>query len=248
MNATRLFAIGCDHVLYAPECLSDKKLMEAFHSVIRDYQLPDSILNWGNFYIRQQKFDHLYNFIFKTATKYHLSYQEITEHLSARTDYSAIRPNPALLEALHTLGEKNEICIYTNQTEHHVNAVFQRLFGQDVAHCKGIALCHIGTLQSGNNLCAKYTPKSLWLLSKTFGVSFEDIYFLDDFNPTSAIKPSVGKMYQTTHYQLPALLKIFANDSASQQANLIQRHTPSPFDRQLFLSAKISERLLNTRA
>lgn len=247
MSANRLFAIGCDNVLYAQKSISAENWAQAFLSVGKNYQFPVSVLKRGIFYIRQRKFNHLYNLTLNTSHKYHLPYQEITEKFAGAIDYSSIQPNQPLLKALEMLAQKNEICIYTHQTEPYVNAVFQRLFGKDVAHCTGISLFHIGTLQSGNEFCSKYTPKSLWLLSKTFATAFEEIHFLDDFNNLNTVKPPVGKTYRITYRHLPDLLNFFANDEISCRAKCIRRHTPSPFDRRPFLSAKISEKLLYIR-
>jgi len=243
----RLFLIDCDGVLYPKENITKQDFLNAVNHVFAEYGVSKNVLEKCSKAAYAKKYRSLYNYVFTVAQACNIPYDEITRKIVAATDYSRVQPNPKLLEALKCLREKNHICICTNNTNYHVDAVFRKLFCEQTPDQLGMTVFHIGTLQRRDVLCPKYARESFWLLEKTFAIDIKEMYLLDDTPEIIRAFPGKGVLI-TPERDLTQVATFFSRDKVSANAPKIQRCEVTPFDRQKIIKSTISDRLCHYRS
>ncbi len=243
----RLFLIDCDGVLYPKENITKQDFLNAINHVFSEYGISKNVLKECSIAANAKKYRSLYNYVFTVAQACNISYDEMTRKIVNATDYSHIQPNPKLLDALTRLQEKNHLCIYTNNTNYHVDAVFRKLFCEQTPGELGMTVFHIGTLRRGEVLCPKYACESFWLLEKAFVMDIKEMYLLDD--TPEIIRAFPGKQVLITpERSLEQVAHFFSRDKVSIDAPKIQRFEATLFDRKKAIKSTFSDMLCYYRS
>ena len=242
MGTHRLFIVDCEGVLYPKENISRQEFLDAINQVFMSYGITKKILTRCLQLTAQKKYQGIYNYVYTVAQECGLSYKEITRRIAEATNYNKIQPNPEIAAALIRLREKNNICIYTDSTNYHVEAVFKKLFNGQTPEQLDIPVFHIGTLQRQDVLYPKCSKESTWLLEKVFTTPFQNMYLLDDSPANIRTFPGNGVLI-TPEQNLIRVATQFAEDKISEQSCQIQRYERTPFDRPKELSLPVFQNL-----
>ena len=175
--------LDCDGVLYPLEELSTKEIVETMKQVYRnDVGLaPDEQRAISEKTIKENHLG-MFNYIMEICRYKNYDFDEFCEHMVEKINYDSIKPNPVLWNTLQNMSDRYNIGVLTNNCRAHLDKVFQRVFGKDIALVEksGIKAYDIKFMEHGGYFRPKQDEIGLVMFLKKQGFKREETILFDD--------------------------------------------------------------------
>lgn len=195
MQEVQAIFVDCDGVLYDVDLLTYEEIVAAGR------QAGTALgLRWDDFDkihtdLKERHYHGFYNTVLKLCQTQGVSFSALAKKMVGFLDYSRIKPDKELLPLLQKVALDRKLYIFTNNTQAHLEKVFNQLFNCSVQDSGLAAITAESTLENGY-FYPKRMDGVLTKWCKKIGVLPQNTLMLDDTNTVIKAAQKEGLQYR----------------------------------------------------
>ena len=182
-NQIKNLVLDCDGVLYPLNELNTKQIVEAMKYVYRfDVGLMPEEQKFVSAKTLTEKHLGMFNYIKEICNYKNYDFNTFCQSIVNKTDYSKILKNKPLWHTLQSLKNQYNICIFTNNSRQHLDAVVQKVFNKTLEEVEqtGIKAYDIRATEYEGYFYPKQHEKGFSLFLKNLNFKPEETLLFDD--------------------------------------------------------------------
>ena len=182
-SSIKNIVLDCDGVLYPLSELSTREIVAAMKYVYRfEVGLKPEEQKYVSEKTSVEGHQGMFNYIKEICRYKNYDFDAFCQSVVDNIDYSKIRENKPLWNALQSLNNKYSISIFTNNSRPHLNAVLQRVFNKTLEEVEqtGIKTYDIKATEYEGYFYPKQHEKGFNLFLEKLGLKTEETLLFDD--------------------------------------------------------------------
>ena len=175
--------LDCDGVLYPLSELPTREIVEAMKYIYRnDVGLKPEEQKFVSEKTLAENHLGMFNYIKEICRYKNYDFDIFCQSVTDKIDYSRIKENKQLWDALQDLKNQYNVCIFSNNSRPHLDAVFQRIFNKNIDDVEksGIKTYDIKATEYNGYFYPKQHEQGFILFLKNLGLKAEETLLFDD--------------------------------------------------------------------